>query len=92
MPDTDVTKFFFNQGVLGVIIVILAGVFVFYYRSSEKQKREDATKIFDLQEARRVDYKEITEKVTTVVQNNSQNMLILSEKIEVGKANDRRRR
>lgn len=73
------------------MLLVLAGAFIIYYRAAEKQKKEDAKTIFDLQTARLTDSKETTKEVTDVLQNNSQSMRILSEKIEVGKAIERNR-
>lgn len=85
------TNYLLTQGVLGVVLVILGVAFVVYYRSSEHQKSQDAKTIFDLQESRRIDYKETTKEVTTVLQDNSTNLRILSEKIEVAKSIERNR-
>jgi hypothetical protein len=95
---TDPTTYFLQQGLLGVVLVVLAGAFVLYYRSSEKAKSDRDLEIkglnkiiYDIQELRRVDYKDTTKEVTDVLQDNSQNLRILSEKIEVGKAIERDR-
>lgn len=90
MPSQAV-NYLFTQGVLGVVLVILAIAFIYYYRSTQKQLTDNAKTIFDLQEARRVDYKETAQEVTGVLQDNSQNLRILSEKIEVGKSIERNR-
>ena len=95
---TDPQSYFLSQGVLGVVLVVLAGAFVLYYRSAEKAKTDKDIEIkalnkiiYDIQDARRVDYKETAKEVTDVLQDNSQNLRILSEKIEVGKAIERHR-
>ncbi len=86
-----ISNYLFTQGVLGVVIVGLLLAFGIYYRASEKQKVADSKTIYDLQEARRVDYKDTLKEVTGVMQDSSQNIRILSEKIEVGKELNRRR-
>lgn len=91
MDATSPGGYFFTKGVLGVVLVVLTGAFVVYYRSSEKQKKDDAKTIFDLQTARLQDSRDTTKEVTDVLQNNSQNLRILSEKIEVGKSIERNR-
>jgi hypothetical protein len=88
-PVSGVTSYLFTQGVLGFVLVVLGFAFYKYYHSAEAQKKADAKTIFDLQEARRLDYKETTKEVTEVLQNNSQNLRILTEKIEVGKSLER---
>lgn len=81
--------YFFTQGVLGVIVVVMACTFAYYYRKTQKQIDDKDKVIFDLQEARRMDYKETLKEFTDVVQTNSTSMRILSEKIEVGKRIER---
>lgn len=81
--------YFFTQGVLGVVLVCLAIAFIWYYKNSQK-KIDDLNKIiFQGQSDRLADSKENTKEVTTVLQENSQNLRILSEKIEIGKSNGR---
>lgn len=81
-PET----YLLTQGVLGVVTLALALVirFMFKYYSS---KIDDLNKIiFQGQADRLTDSKENTKEVTGVLQENSQNLRILSEKIEVGKS------
>lgn len=85
------TSYLFTQGVLGVVLVLLGIAFIYYYKSTQKQLGDNAKTIFDLQEARRLDFKETAKEVTDVLQDNSQNLRILSEKIEVGKSIERNR-
>jgi hypothetical protein len=80
MQDAGVT-YLFTQGVLGVVVVALSTVAVKLYNKTEKQQ----LRIEELQNLRLTDSKEVTKDVTEVLQGNSQNMRILSEKIEVAK-------
>lgn len=91
MDPSSPAAYLFTQGVLGVVVVVLALAFAGYYKASESQKRDDAKIIFDLQNARLQDSKDITKEVTDVLRDNSQNLRILSEKIEVGKSIERNR-
>lgn len=85
-PTSSASNYFFTQGVLGVVLVLLGVAFIYYYRTTQKQLREKDDKILEIMEARRVDSQETTKEVTTVLSSNSQAMAILSEKIAVGKA------
>lgn len=73
--------YLFTQGVLGVVVVALSTVCVKLYNKSERQQ----LRIEELQELRLQDSKEVTKDVTEVLSGNSQNMRILSEKIEIAK-------
>lgn len=73
--------YLFTQGVLGVVVAALSAVVIKLYNKSERQQN----KIEELQNLRLADSKEVTRDVTAVLQGNSQNMYVLSEKIEVAK-------
>ena len=73
MP-TDPATYYFTQGVLGVTVVALAIVCIKLYNRAQQ-----------LQDDRVQDAKEVTEKVVTALQNNTQSNFILAEKIEAGK-------
>lgn len=73
--------YLFTQGVLGVVVVALVTVVIKLYNKSERQQ----LRIEELQELRLQDSKEVTKDVTEVLQGNSQNMRVLSEKIEIAK-------
>lgn len=75
------TTYLFTQGVLGVVVVALSTVCIKLYNKSEKQQ----LRIEELQDLRLEDSKQLTKDVTDVVQGNSQNMRVLSEKIEIAK-------
>jgi hypothetical protein len=80
MPQ-DASTFYLTQGVLGVTVVVLLFICNKLYNKTEKQQ----TRIEELQDLRLQDSKDVTKDVTEVLQGNSQNMRILSEKIEVAK-------
>lgn len=73
--------YLFTQGVLGVVVVALSTVCIKLYNKAEKQQ----LRIEELQDLRLVDSKQVTKDVTDVLQGNSQNLRILSEKIEIAK-------
>jgi hypothetical protein len=75
------TTYLFTQGVLGIVVVALSTVCIRLYSKVERQQ----LRIEELQELRLQDSKEVTRDVTEVLSGNSQNMRVLSEKIEVGK-------
>lgn len=75
------TTYLFTQGVLGIVVVALSTVCIKLYNKSEKQQ----LRIEELQDLRLEDSKQLTKDVTDVVQGNSQNMRVLSEKIEIAK-------
>ena len=75
------TTYLFTQGVLGVVVVALSTVVIKLYNKTERQQ----TRIEELQDLRLADSKDVTKDVTEVLQGNSQNMRILSEKIEIAK-------
>ena len=87
--ETGITNYLLTQGVLGIAVLALGAVVI--YQQKKIDKRDD--KIQLLQDARLSDnkehtrdYRELSKETTEVLQGNSQNMLILSEKIEVGKS------
>lgn len=75
------TTYLFTQGVLGVVVVALSTVCIKLYNKSERQQ----LRIEELQDLRLDDSKQVTKDVTDVLQGNSQNMRVLSEKIEIAK-------
>lgn len=77
----DFGNYFFTQGVLGVVVAALSVVVIY---QNKKLDKKDA-RIEELQELRLQDSKEVTKDVTEVLQGNSQNMRVLSEKIEIAK-------
>lgn len=78
--DQGIT-YLFTQGVLGVVVVALSTVCIKLYNKVERQQ----LRIEELQDLRLADSKEVTKDVTEVLQGNSQNMRVLSEKIEFAK-------
>lgn len=73
MPN-DPTTYYFTQGVLGVTVVVLAGVAWKFY-----------TKIQQLQDARLQDQKDVTKENGAIIASNAEAMRILAAKIETGK-------
>lgn len=68
MPTADPQTFFLQQGILGVIIVVLAGFTIWLLkRLDEKDKTIENRDqiILGLQEKRVMDYKENSEKIIT---------------------------
>lgn len=79
MPD--VNTYLFSQGVLGVACLVLGIVCVKLYNKTDRLEKDKT----DLMEARRVDTVQTLEKITEVMQTNSQTNRLLAEKIEAGK-------
>lgn len=77
----NVPTFLLTQGVLGVAVLVLGYVVSKLYNKTERLEKEKT----DLMEARRVDTVQTLEKVTEVMQTNSQTNRLLAEKIEAGK-------
>lgn len=97
-PTGGFTDYLFTQGVLGVVLAGLLLAFIYHYRTSQKRLDDKDVQIavlnkqiLELTDARRLDFKDTTNEVIDVLRDNSQNLRILSEKIEVGKAIDRNR-
>lgn len=80
-----VNTFYLTQGVLGVTVLVLALVVVKLYNKTERLEKEKV----ELLNERNRDDKETLKEVTTVMNESSQNIRILSEKIEVAKNNQR---
>lgn len=88
MGDNSISTYLFTQGVLGVACIVMGGVI--YYQQKKLDKRDD--RIQALQDARvddnkqhSNDYREMAKDNAEVLSGNSQNMRVLSEKIEVAK-------
>jgi hypothetical protein len=77
----DVPTYLLTQGVLGVAVLVLGYVCNKLYNKTERLEKEKT----DLMEARRVDTVQTLEKVTDVMQTNSQTNRLLAEKIEAAK-------
>lgn len=77
------STYYLTQGVLGATVLVLAVVVTKLYNKTELLEKEKTA----LLEARRLDDLKTLKEVTDVLSANSQNMRILSEKIEVGKQN-----
>ena len=77
----SLSTYLLTQGALGVVCLVLGIVVVYLQR---KLDRKDA-RIDELQSLRLQDTRELSEETTKVVSDFSQNIRILTEKIEVGK-------
>lgn len=80
-----VSTFYLTQGVLGATVVVLSLVVVKLYNKTERLEKEKT----ELLSQHNKEDKETLKEVTAVMNDTSQNMRILSEKIEVGKNNTR---
>lgn len=87
-PTSSITNYLLTQGVLGVALV--AAIIVVIYQQRKLDRKDD--KIESLQNARlsdnkehTADYREMAKDNAEVLSGNSQNMRILSEKIEIAK-------
>lgn len=83
MPDF--ATYLFTQGVLGVVVLALSIVTIKLYASRESDRKEWRDEVKELNQARLQDSKDVADKVTGVLDNTSQNIRILSEKIVAGK-------
>lgn len=79
--NEPLSTYLLTQGVLGVACLVLGIVVVYLQR---KLDRRDM-RIDELQTQRLQDTRELSEETTKVVSDFSQNIRILTEKIEVGK-------
>jgi hypothetical protein len=70
----DIPTYFFTQGILGVLVLVLAFVCFKLY-----------TKVQTLQDARLQDAKDVAKDVTTVLSANTTSNNLLAAKIESGK-------
>lgn len=77
--------YLFTQGVLGMVCLALGIALIRIYGSREADRKEWRDDIKELNAMRLQDSKDVTEKVTAVLDNTSQNIRILSEKIVAGK-------
>lgn len=77
------TTYLLTQGVLGVAVLVLGFVVTKLYNKTERLEKEKT----DLMDARRIDTVNTLEKVTAVMEANSQTNRLLAEKIEAGKRN-----
>lgn len=87
-PDQGVTDYLFTQGVLGVVCVGLIIVVVYLTRKLDKKD----IRIDELQEARladnkahTLDYRDMAKDEQEVMNNTSQNLRVMTEKIEIVK-------
>lgn len=68
MPIEQLTNYFFTQGILGIINIVLAIVIVLQYRTSRKDSKESALTVAALQEKRVSDSNIYSEKFITTAQ------------------------
>ena len=76
------TTFLLTQGVLGVAVVLLIAVAAKFYKKIEDQQDQ----MIKLLDSRRIESNETTKMVVEVLKESSQNIAILTAKIEAGKA------
>lgn len=82
----DFSTFFFSQGILGVVVLVLGIVVIRLYSKTERLEREKG----ELQEARRLDAVESRTEVTSLLPGISQSLENISDKIEISKQARRR--
>lgn len=82
----DFSTYFFSQGILGVVVLVLGIVVIRLYSKTEKLEREKG----ELQEARRLDAVESRTEVTSLLPGISQSLENISDKIEISKQSRRR--
>lgn len=75
------TNFLLTQGILGVVALALSTVCIKLYNKCDRLEKEKS----DLQEARRLDQKETTEKVLPVMSSFSQTASMIYDKLETSK-------
>lgn len=80
MPD-QIGTYFLTQGVLGVTVLVLAYVCIKLYSKTERLQ----ARIEELYELRLQDSKQVNKDYSDIVEGNSHNMRLLTEKIEVSK-------
>ena len=80
------STFYLTQGVLGVTVVLLLFVVVKLYNKTERLEKEK----IEILSSQITEDKNTLKEVTQVMSDSSQNMRILSEKIEIAKQNGRR--
>lgn len=82
----DFSTYFFTQGILGVVVLVLGIVVIRLYAKTERLEKEKG----DLQEARRLDAVESRTEVTSLLPGISQSLQNISDKIEISKEGRRR--
>lgn len=81
-----VSSYFLTQGVLGVVVLVEAGVILKLYSKTEQLQKDKS----DLQEARRLDAVEVRTDVTSVLPGIAESLKNISDKIEISKQSRRR--
>ena len=82
----DPTSVLFQYGIAGVAILAQGLVIIRLYNDNKQLQQEKS----DIQEARRVDAKETTDKVTAPLSSISQTINLIYDKLEVSKAAEKR--
>ena len=97
-PVGGSVSFFFTQGILGVLVVILAFVLVKIYNGREKDRTDHKIEVANLQkekealmEARRLDAVEARTETNSVLPGISQSLQYISGKIETVQTPRRKR-
>lgn len=86
--EASVSNYLLTQGVLGVACLVLGFVIVYQQRRNDKKDlriEELHETILALVQEHTKDYHDLAQKTTEVMRQDSQNIAILSEKIEVGR-------
>ena len=87
-PASGIFSYLFTQGVLGVVAVGLIIVVVYLVKKLDRKELELGAlyqKLIDENKTHTADYREMATHDQEVMNNTSQNVRILSDKIEVGK-------
>lgn len=93
MVEQGLSNYLLTQGVLGVACLVLGVVVIYQQRKLDKRDADHAAEIKELNrqiiddnKAHAIDFRELAKDNQEVMFNTSQNVRILSEKIEVGKS------
>ncbi len=83
MPEP--TSILLSQGVLGVAVIALSGTLAKVYNSREHDRKEWRAEIKELNEKRLNDSLEVNKALSELGRDISQNLQLLTEKIEISK-------
>lgn len=82
----QITTYFFTQGILGVVVIVLGIVCMKLYNKNERLEKEKTA----ILEAWRDETREEGRVQIEVLKGNSQSLFYLADKIEVDKKGDRK--
>lgn len=86
MDTQSISTYLFTQGVLGVVALCLGIVCIKLYNKIERLEKDKVA----ILEAWRAETKEDGKDALDIVKGNSQSLIYIADKIEAGKANNRR--